>query len=166
MAPTSDKSRHIPPTSSASIAPTTRSSQPHAPLAPYSPLPPSPGTPPKVPARNQTSHAGDRCRLLRTKCSGGVILVTSAVRIKRSAFLAIGKGKDIRSLIAPLLWIINVSEEAVGDGRKPEELWHARLGHLKSGRLARRPPSIRHSVPTVDEPGAAGNAALPGLHGG
>jgi hypothetical protein len=28
-----------------------------------------------------------------------------------------------------------LEEEAVGDGRKPEELWHARLGHLNRGDL-------------------------------
>jgi hypothetical protein len=38
----------------------------------------------------------------------GLILVITAVRMERSAFLAIGEGKETRSLIPHPLWITNV----------------------------------------------------------
>lgn len=43
----------------------------------------------------------------------GVILVIDVARIKLSAFMAIGKGKGIRSLIVPPFWITDDFTETI-----------------------------------------------------
>jgi len=68
MAPTSNTSRDLLPASLTSTAPAAGTSQTYTDPTSLHPL--SSSTPTRAPAKHRASHACDRCRLLRTKCSG------------------------------------------------------------------------------------------------